>query len=231
MSATHVGAYWGSRRESAQDCAHRLQCLLQRLSVIDRGYEQWFTLGHSKATASEPVRTDTEHLANLLIRGRARRDVNNHTIDPLGFRIDFWNRQDAGIRFGASLGSYSEHQGILNTVVIGLPKYAEAAELYEQVNAVRVVSALIDTMGPSWVTWTTDHWRQAQQERKPAVVHAVGWVTYLGESVTAQNCPGHSDLFSPEDSRVVLAAQDYSTVTDETILDLRRTLIEAGMLH
>ena len=77
----YIGAYWGSRPESAESCGRRLADCLAGMAEIDDALSSWFRKGKSKAAAKESIATDAESLADLLARERNRRDVDGSVID------------------------------------------------------------------------------------------------------------------------------------------------------
>ena len=86
LKAPYLAAFWGPRRESAEECALRLERSLIGLGSQSELLQRWYPLGRSKAEAQRrpvPVRRDA--LAQLLLKGRSRGYLDNATIDDMGF--------------------------------------------------------------------------------------------------------------------------------------------------
>ena len=68
---TFVGAYWGVRDESVDDCAERIAALLLRLAEIDPLLSGWRDKAMTKkeALAAPVVTTDRDDLVQRLRRG------------------------------------------------------------------------------------------------------------------------------------------------------------------
>ncbi|WP_371746328.1 Imm52 family immunity protein [Myxococcus sp. CA040A] len=49
----YAGVYWGPRKESSEECARRLEVLLEELQSVDPSLERWFQQGKSRAECLE----------------------------------------------------------------------------------------------------------------------------------------------------------------------------------
>lgn len=223
MEPAYVGAYWARRPESADECAVRLARCLDLLAEIDPALTAWFQTGTSRAAATTPVGRDTHALAELLRRGRNRRDDNGEAIEALGFRVAMWNRTRPEVGLRATVGMTSG----LNAVVLQLPVLDEGPQLYRRGAAAAVMKAVVESWGPTWATWTTDGWREAQlaDPGQPTV----GWLTYLSHATPA-DIPADVASLAMADGGLVSAAPTFSAVTEERVLAVREVLTAGGLL-
>jgi hypothetical protein len=78
MPKSYVGASWGPRSASVDDCANRLAHLLTELATISPLLSGWRALGKSKRQPSAQPLVTTYHadLVTRLLEGRHRRDDN-----------------------------------------------------------------------------------------------------------------------------------------------------------
>lgn len=222
MGTSYIGAYWGSRPESALEGAERLAKCMASLAGIDDALSSWFTKGSSRASARTPVASDPSSLMALLERGRNRADVGGAVIVELGFSVNLWNRSRPEIGLSGLVGAYPSVPGILNNLVLSFPpsEQSDAASLYKQATGEAVMEAIVDAWEPEWATWTTHGIREAQAAapREPVI----GWFTYLRgvpvpeTSVSVVRPLGHGVL--------IRSAPEFSAVDESTVLALRQQL-------
>ena len=227
MDSFYLGAYWGSRQESVEQCGHRLASCLGRLSEIDEAFESWFRRGVRKTAAKTPVELDVESLSGLLAQGVNRRDVGGDVIEELGYSVGLWNRARPAVGFSATVGAHPSFMGVLNSVVFDFPRpEAEALRLYEPRVAGAVIDAVVESWEPNWATWTTHAWRSAQKvaSREPVV----GWMTYLSTSSTVE-CAGITSR-ALLGGTVYAIGQSVNDVGERSVLELRGCLASTGAL-
>ncbi|MGC5585913.1 Imm52 family immunity protein [Ornithinimicrobium sp. W1665] len=225
MSAMYVGAYWGARAEPASTCAARLARCLESLHGAHPALTSWCHKGRSRAGARRPVDVDPGSLTTLVERGRARRDVDDETIDELGFTGGMWNGQTPSV--GLTFQCGATFMPIGNNVVLQLSGGGEGETLTEPAVARAVLDSLVNAWEPVWVTWTTDAWRNAQGAEPGRPV--VGWLTYL-RGVPAYGIPDELASVAMAGGVLVSAAPTFSEVTEERILSVREALRGAGAL-
>jgi hypothetical protein len=179
----YLGAYWGPRREPADECAQRLSATLVRLRERDGLLGEWFTKSARRddgAVRVEPA--DVETLTRLLVAGVNRRDSDRTAIEELGFSAGLWNGdRDVPIGLTASCGVWSASRGIMNSFVLDLPppSVERATHLYELDTAVALMRAVVEPWWPDWATLTSYGLADAldSSPREPAI----GWITYLSD--------------------------------------------------
>lgn len=222
--SAYVGAYWGSRRESVESCAGRLSRCMAGLAEADPALARWYRTARSRTAARTPVPADAAGLADLLARGRNRRDDTGEAIEELGFSVGMWNRSRPEVGLRASVGKTSG----VNAVVLRLPAPAEGPQLYRGRTARAVMGAVAETWQPRWATWTTDPWREAQAADLPRGP-VVGWLTYLG-GVDASDIPVEVAAERLADGVLVASAPDHADVIVPQVLGVRQHLVDAGAL-
>jgi hypothetical protein len=87
MGSSFLGAYWGDRPESAEQCGQRLARCIAALGRAEPALGAWFRLGESRETANIPVGLDQASLTELLAEGRTRRE--GKVVEELGFLAGF----------------------------------------------------------------------------------------------------------------------------------------------
>ena len=83
-----AGAYWGPRRESPEECAHRTAAFLNLLASCDPFLSHWYKPAKSRADARKHplMPPDVLSLAELFRRG-VNREKGGPVIEDLGFRV------------------------------------------------------------------------------------------------------------------------------------------------
>lgn len=228
MEPSYIGAYWGSRRESALQCGERLADCILRLGEIDKVLGSWFRRGASKAAAKVPVVPDGKSLCQLLAKGVNRRDVDSEVVEELGFSVGLWNRASPTVGLSGTVGAYPSFQGVLNSFVLDFPPpEADALRLYEPSVAEAIFDAIIEIWEPEWATWTAPSLRNIQNAapREPVI----GWLTYL-DTPDVADLPGATTraLLS---GTVIKTQQDVNGVDEAVVLDTRARLAKNEALR
>ena len=224
----YVGAYWGPRGESVDQCAERLSRLLVSLGEIDPRLGSWFKTGGSrKAALKRPVDPSIDALQELLLAGRLRRDNEARSVmSELGFRAGLWNGQDVEVGLSVRCGSPAAISGMTsNTLVMQLPlAEGEALALYRREVALEVLRSVVTAWQPSWCTWTNDSLRSAQNAQPGEVV--AGWATYLADpdGVRTDRLPAKATT-EPLGSGLLLVAEgDADSASEATVSTVRTAL-------
>ena len=176
----YVGAYWGPREDSLDQCADRALRWFSRLREIDAAFATWFELGSSRRQAlSRPVEPDRQTITELLNRGRNRKDGGNRAVIPeLGFRIDLWNGGDdeESVKLSAACGAYTLTAP--NNCILRLPRSGSVADRFLRVSALwELVSATIACWEPDHAVVTSR--RISDLLDLPVEGVEVGWLTYV----------------------------------------------------
>jgi Immunity protein 52 len=206
-----VGAYWGSRRESVEQCADRLQRFLASLADCDPRLATWHEKGRSQKEALEKRINvaDREHLLDLLSRGRNRRDVGRSVIEELGFNVALWNGGDEqnesalSVTCGLHATTPNANAGLSNAVVLSMPR--DLGDLGRADSMARVLAAVAQAWEPQWAGVMS---RDAMSTRNfNAREPFVDWMIYV---------PRHIDVVPAPSSVVQVPALGSILVTQPT---------------
>ena len=181
VESHYIGAYWGPRAESAEQCGRRLAEQLASLGSLDPSLSQWYRTGRSRAAAlGMPVEASQEQLASLLSVGVQRQDDPARTVMPeLGYSLTVWNGQHDGVQVSVRCGATAAITGVAsNSVVVQLPPgLGDAARLYERRVSLAMFRAVVVAWEPAWCTFTNHRLRRAQPSEPNGVVG--GWATFV----------------------------------------------------
>ncbi len=178
----YVGAYWGVRRESAGECAHRARVLFECLAQCDPLFARWLKRGQSrKAALKHEIEPHEASLRKLLLAGRNRTDFGGEVIDELGFRLSLWNdggSDEESVGLTISCGTYAPIPGV-NSCVINLPYQGAAAERILRVPVlVAVMNCIVSTWEPDWGVVISNTYLNTTPSALDNRPH-MGWMVYL----------------------------------------------------
>lgn len=178
-----LGAYWGRREESLDQCATRLSVCLEGLAEISPIFDGWFHKARTRRGATqEAVSREFDALRSLLSSGRGRRDTDKSVISELGYSASLWNGKKAAAAWSVQCGSHpGPGIGISNLFVVDWPESNDMMALRcEQEMALKAMRVVVESWDPEWATWTSRPLRNAQQTsgREPVL----GLLTYFNEA-------------------------------------------------
>lgn len=188
-----LGAYWGARPDSLENCTENAVRFFARLAEIDPLLAHWFERGRSRKDALEKSvdTSDARKLHDLFLRGQNRRDVDNEVIDELGFRLSVWNgasEETAEASVSLQCGAYSERIG--NNVLIDLPYQSKDLKWIENVSS--LVALVAEIWQPSWAGVMSN---KAMRERDfNAARPFVDWVVYVPHLVKSVPQPSRVEV-------------------------------------
>jgi hypothetical protein len=127
MQINSVGVYWKARRESAAQCSARLARFLVELADQFPMLADWYKKGQRaalEATAISVRQLSSKDILALVSASSNKRDIGGEPIAELGFGIGLWNGKtgDAEAGVGITCGLDSANPGLINSVVLKLPK-------------------------------------------------------------------------------------------------------------
>ncbi|ATB47228.1 immunity 52 family protein [Corallococcus macrosporus] len=175
-----AGAYWGPRKESAEECARRTVRFLNLLAECDPFLGQWYKPARSRKDARKhslmPPNVST--FAEMFRRG-VNREEGGDIFEDLGF--SFWFDNGGPVRDCAALrihcGGYAEATS--NSCFLSLPSQGENAErLFNLPTLACVVRSMAIAWEPDWVAAMSRTHRDLDDKDAKADMW-LGWVTYL----------------------------------------------------
>jgi immunity protein 52 of polymorphic toxin system len=239
IESYYIDAYWGTRKESVEECTHRLAGFLMCLAECDPCFARWFKLGQSRQEAlKDEIKLDVATLQTLLLAGRSRTDIGQKIMENLGFLIGLWNgasndAESAGLMIRC--GSYAPRPGF-NSCVINLP-YGETER--ERLLRVPVLKAVMECMVSAWdPDWSVLTSRQYQDKvpLPPSNAPRMGWILYLS-SRRGQVPPLPSSttvVRLGNQGTLVITTQERFTALNpshvETASQIAKILAQAGLL-
>jgi len=208
--AFYLGAYWGPRIESLDECADRLTEYLARLGRLHGAYANWFKRGRSMAEASRNrVSIDRETIIHTLELGATRSQFTGEIVEDLGYRVGLWNNNDSvPVGFSALCGSNPRTVNFKNCVVLNLPEpESSGTALYSPDLVQSVFRATVECWDPEWATFSSSSMRSRQEQGPTRPV--VGWMTYLsGKGVESSSKQQSVECTSFFKGRIVTAGED-----------------------
>ena len=182
----YVGAYWGARPESLDECARRTTAFLSRIRGLDEAFERWFDKGLSRRSAGRrELAVRLPSVSAMLAAGRNRTDFGDSAIHELGYTLSVWNGCDDSVSMSVLCGMYASVPNISNAAVLHLSS-AVSARLTSSPAARTMMELLIDVWSPEWATWSTRRWRTDQGWTKGRVA---GWMTYVDSVFAGRRIP------------------------------------------
>ncbi|MFB1482807.1 immunity 52 family protein [Corallococcus sp. RDP092CA] len=226
----YAGAYWGARKETAEQCAERAEILFGLLSRADPSFARWFRQGRSRKDAlSRPIETTRTTLEKLVRQGKDR------VVEELGFRFSAWNgaSDDDATGLEVTCGGYSER--VHNFCYFQLPKQGPNAE---RILTASVLSTMLRSMALSWepafaVATSPAHRDMVTASPKPGTF--VAWITYLSArrgKVPPLPAPVHTEPVEDKGTLIVLTPERFTVRNPEhvAIAERVRELLEQGGL-
>ena len=175
----YVGAYWGSRRETALECARRAELFLLMLARCDPSFTQWYRAGRGfpRGLPGHPVHPELEELEPLFLKGRNRTDFGKKVIEELGFGLLVWNAKQEATDLHMRCGGFSPFWPA-NACVMHPPR---EGEVRERLLCVPVLEQVLASVATAWDpdcahAGSTEMVRLVEQGRNEV---RVGWLTYL----------------------------------------------------
>lgn len=233
----YVGAYWGARKESPEECGQRAEVMFNELRTVAPDFAHWLKLGRTRKEAlKRPLETDRASLTKMFRRRKDR------MFEDLGFRLDGWNGadDDESSAFNIRAGLYAER--LSNVCVFNLP--SAGSDNKEGPNAQRVLTAtvlsgLVRAMAvawePDWAIATSDAHRELLPTPLPKRLW--GWVTYYPDRVgrvPPLPAPVRMERVEDKGTLLVLTPERFTASNPEHLAlatHVRELLERAGLLQ
>ncbi|WP_338865190.1 immunity 52 family protein [Myxococcus stipitatus] len=237
VESYYAGAYWGPRKETAEECARRTATFLDALSRYDSFLAEWFKPAKSLKDARKYrlMPPDLAALAELFSAGVNRADAGG-VIERLGFGFWFDNGGPDGdvAELRIHCGGYSD--AVPNSCVLTLPRKGQNAERLLTAQALAaIVRAMVSPWEPDWAFATSyDYY---QENRKAASdPFSLGWVTYLSNrigGVPPLPAPVRIEPVEGKGTLIVLTPERFTASNPEHVAlaeRVRELLDRAGLL-
>jgi hypothetical protein len=227
----YLGAYWGARRESADECAVRLANFLSRVGEQEHMFGRWHIL--IPRAGSPPVRQrdlTSGALTETLLQGRNRRDDDGTVIEDLGLLVSLGT--DDGdedlLRMSVKCGAFTPFAA--NSCVIEFPRTGPSRERLLTATAARALMHHVSAAWrPDWAVVTSDPVRERHmaQHGRSWRLPFVPWMLYLSKArgtVPPLRAPATSEVVHDG----IEAVGSLITVTPEPMNSENSEHIEAG---
>ena len=234
----YAGAYWGPRKESAEECARRTAHFLTLLAPADPFLAQWYKPARRlKDARKHPLMPpDLPTLTELYRRG-VNREKGGPVFENLGFTFWFDNGgpdrdcADLRINCGDYAGSSPNH------CVLDLPDRGPNVDrLVTAAVLTHVVRSMALAWEPDWAMATSRNHRDILSEEGHTGTF-VGWVTYLSRRrgvVPPLPAPARIELVEDRGTLVVLTPERL-TASNPAHVELGQRVLElldrAGLMQ
>lgn len=233
----YIGAYWGPRRETIEECTRRAAEFFHNLADCDESLTRWYRGGDSREDAlTRPFQASPTHLRHLLLEGRSRTDFGREVMDDLGFALALWSGGADGesVNLNIRCGSYAVRPGI-NSVVIDLPyEGSTAARLLNPRTARTILENTAHVWQPDWAVLGSNAYDDLVPRAKGKGPR-MGWMIYLSrERGDVPPLPGF-DLTEVDDHGTLIITTDNRFTADDPLhgaaaAELREKLEDVGLL-
>jgi hypothetical protein len=232
----YIGAYWGPRQESAEECAQRAVVFLDAMAQVDPMFARWFKLARSRKQSLErPLEPDMAGLRKF-IQSKVLRSDDGVPMEGAGFDLALWNGGSGGNDVRLHLSCGSDLKWLMNASLV---EPASDGSRAEQALTSSVMTEVLRAMARAWdPDWgvAMSHAHQELTEERGKVDVLVGWVTYLSRrlgAVPPLPMPVRVELVEEQGALIILTPERFTASNPEHIAlaDHARDLLErAGAL-
>jgi len=168
----YVAAYWGGRRESAEECAHRAATFFGLLSACHSDYGRWYEKAGSRKKA---LQFQVEPTRETFVRFFSKKRYQSGND---GFSFEAWTGHPDNQGGMVLLGCGEGGERVTNLVQLYCPSEAPGRDrLVTRPVLSDVVRAMVVAWEPDWAVVTPRSFReQASETQLPGTF--VGWMTY-----------------------------------------------------
>lgn len=235
----YVGVYWGPRRETAAECAHRAARFFHALEDCDLSFSKWYRASHGRPTRGQPglllPTGNLQEFEAFLLSGRNRTDTDHQVIEELGFSGFVWNGRKNCAHLSLHCGGYSPYNP--NVCVMSLPSEGEIFE--RMVNTpvlTRVLACMVTAWEPDWGVATSHPLREHVSTPNSEALFA-GWLTWFSRrrgTVPPLPAPARIEPLGAEGTLVTLCPERPTAKNPEHLAGISRIhplLDRAGLLR
>jgi hypothetical protein len=238
----YVGTYWGTRRESSEECARRGQAFFEAMGRCDPFFGRWFRAPPSRISPPpQALELDIPTFQALFVQGQNHND-EGRVIEDLGFRIVVDNGKWPGTRqreFSSvyiRCGAYAASSGP-NSCVLNLPSAGASMDTIVRAPMLaNILRAMVLAWDPGWGVATSDTHRMMSTERA-TVGTFVGWLMYFPRqlgTVPPLPPPVQVEPIEGRGTLVILTPERFTASNPEHVALAARThetLSQAGLLQ
>jgi hypothetical protein len=229
MSETYyVGAYWGARKESAGECARRMEVFLKELAQVDPLFTRWFKSARSrKQMLQRPLEIELAPLQAYFQRNLMRDDMRV-PMEELGFSVGLWNGGSGDEDVNLYLACGGCCAGLPNFCLMH-PPHTEAG--LERAASGTVFSGVLRAMALGWdPDWGVamshahrDLLSPPDSKEDPGIL--IGGVTYLARrlgTVPPLPAPVRIEPVAEQGTLLVLTPERFTASNPEHVALARR---------
>jgi hypothetical protein len=223
MEPFQVGAHWAGRRESAEECAQRVEALFQQLGQCDPAYARWFEFAYSR---KHSLQLPFEPTIEVFLRFFKRR---KYRLDREVFAFEAWTGQEQSGRGGRlSFVCGSNSPSYANGCLLHLPREEPAASRVLALPVLKqVVRAMVrvwDADGCAVIAEGDRSTKKALEDGRPCV----GWLTYIAHrcgSLPPLPEQVHLEPLEDQGTLILLTTERFS-LANPAHVDLARSVRE-----
>jgi Immunity protein 52 len=234
----YAGAYWGPRKESAEECARRAVGFLNLLASCDPLLATWNKIpkprGKGRKTPLMPP--DMATLTEAFRRG-VNREPGGPAIEDLGLSVSAYNDGERGefVYLRMLCGSYA--RSISNVCLLDLPSRGASAErLTTAPLLTNVVRSMVSGWEPDWAMAGSTAYRKFDGEPNSSPFF-LNWLTYLSHRlgrVPPLPAPVRIEPVEDRGTLIILTPERFTMANPEHVALARRVrelLARAGLLQ
>ncbi|OJT25565.1 hypothetical protein BO221_06745 [Archangium sp. Cb G35] len=230
----YVGAYWLSRRETAEACAQRTKCLFRLLAACDPSLSQWFEKGSTLEEAlTHRIEPDMASLMNIF--SEQTREEGRFADE--GFSLGLWNGQTQEAESSLSLLCGDASIWVPNCCVFEPPAQGPAKERMLQAPVLaRIMHAMAVAFEPEWGIATSQELRELVAPKSARPGTFIGWLTYFSHRrgpLPPLPSPVHTEPVEDKGTLVILSPERFTASNPAHVAlarDVSERLAHAGLL-
>ncbi|MFY2560694.1 immunity 52 family protein [Corallococcus terminator] len=241
LETYYAGAYWGPRRESPEQCAHRTATFLNLLASCDPFLAHWYKYTRSRKDARKhPLMPPDETTLAEHFRKGVNREGNGRVFFELGLSFLFHNGgdKDDSASININSGSYAESNS--NVCVLSLPTLGRS-ENADRIITAPVLASVLRCMAlawePDWAIAMSDAYRSTENARDGQANDRPGWITYFARhrgTVPPLPAPVRIEHVGDQGTLITLTPERFTYENAEHVALARRVhelLVKAGLME
>ncbi|QRK10800.1 immunity 52 family protein [Archangium violaceum] len=230
----YVGAYWLSRRESAETCAQRAESFFRLLASCDPSLAHWFRKGR---TLEEALKHRLEPDAASLAKVFHQQAQKEGRFADDGFSLRGWNGQTHEAASTLSLLCGDASVWVSNSCLFNPPEEGPAEERVLQTSVLaQILRAMAMAFEPEWGIATSSQHRNLVAPESARAGTFVGWLMYFSHRrgpLPPLPPPVHIEAVENKGTLVILTPERFTASNPahvELARDVAERLAQAGLL-